>query len=124
MLKLTASLVLFVLGASAVAQDAVQWRVEDGGNGHWYEVVIVGGTGYPPNAISWDEARIGAQLQGGDLATPVTQAENEWLYAYAASFDDAWNGGGAFDGPWLGGYLADSEWPAVWNSRWGLGGML
>ncbi len=27
------------LSNAAVAQDAVQWRVEDGGNGHWYQIV-------------------------------------------------------------------------------------
>ena len=68
---------------NAHAQDALQWTEAEGGNGHWYRVVFAGGTGFPPNAISWDDARIAAQLQNGDLATPVTQAENEWLYAYA-----------------------------------------
>ncbi|MEY4116949.1 MAG: hypothetical protein RLZZ116_277, partial [Planctomycetota bacterium] len=28
----------FALSAGALAQNAVQWRVEDGGNGHWYAV--------------------------------------------------------------------------------------
>ena len=34
------SVMALVLAGSglAVAQDAVQWRVEDGGNGHWYAV--------------------------------------------------------------------------------------
>ena len=30
------------IAAGASAQDAVQWRVEDGGNGHWYQIVSLG----------------------------------------------------------------------------------
>ena len=38
----------------AHAQDAVQWRVEDGGNGHWYGIVISDSDG---DMFCWDEAR-------------------------------------------------------------------
>ena len=31
-----------VVSAGAAAQEAVQWRVEDGGNGHWYSIVDLG----------------------------------------------------------------------------------
>jgi hypothetical protein len=31
-----------LVAGSALAQDAVQWRVEDGGNGHWYTIVDLG----------------------------------------------------------------------------------
>ena len=30
---------LLASGTNAIAQEAVQWRVEDGGNGHWYAAV-------------------------------------------------------------------------------------
>jgi len=36
--------IALVSGASAQS-TAVQWRVEDGGNGHWYELVAVPGDG-------------------------------------------------------------------------------
>ena len=32
-----AALITAVTAPAAFAQEAVQWRVEDGGNGHWYQ---------------------------------------------------------------------------------------
>ena len=49
------------IAAGASAQDAVQWRVEDGGNGHWYAFV--------PTLMNWHDARAFALAQGGDLAS-------------------------------------------------------
>ena len=49
------------VGSSAIAQDAVQWRVDDGGNGHWYDAI--------PIQISWNNARSAALALGGDLAS-------------------------------------------------------
>ncbi|MCH2160351.1 MAG: hypothetical protein MK085_00610 [Phycisphaerales bacterium] len=48
----------------------VQWRTEDGGNGHWYEVVGMGDT------LCWEDASAFANSQGGYLATPVTFEED------------------------------------------------
>jgi hypothetical protein len=61
------------MGSSAFAQDAVQWRVEDGGNGHWYALVS-----RPYAKYDWTATRSLAQSAGGDLATFQTQAE--WLF--------------------------------------------
>ncbi len=66
------------MNAGALAGDAVQWRVEDGGNGHWYRVIVVPGTGYP--RITWDEARNRAIAAGGYLATVSTIEENAFLF--------------------------------------------
>ena len=46
----------------AHAQDAVQWRVEDGGNGHWYQ--------WFATPADWNEHQMTARSQGGYLATP------------------------------------------------------
>ena len=51
------------VSAGASAQDAVQWRVELGGNGHWYALRA------DSRGISWTEARARARLEGGDLAS-------------------------------------------------------
>jgi hypothetical protein len=67
-----------VTANGALAGDAVQWRVEDGGNGHWYRVVVVPGAGYP--RITWDEARNRAIAAGGYLATVSTIEENAFLF--------------------------------------------
>jgi len=59
-----------VVTAGASAQNAVQWRVEDGGNGHWYlRTVSVD----PP---SWNLARQEAERLGGFLVTIHSEAEN------------------------------------------------
>ena len=79
---------------SANAQQAVQWRVEDGGNGHWYQLRIA------TQLVAWSSARDACVLVGGHLATPTSQAEDELVYS-VANQTGAW---GANLGPWLGGY--------------------
>jgi hypothetical protein len=58
-------------GADARAQDAVQWRVEDGGNGHWYGLV------QEPSA--WPELQAACRAIGGHLVTLTTPAEWLWV---------------------------------------------
>ena len=90
-----AALIAAVTAPAAFAQEAVQWRVEDGGNGHWYQVKLAG---FP---IRWQDCRISAEAAGGYLATLVNIAEHEWVGQLAASFPDAWSPGLGF-GPVLG----------------------
>jgi formylglycine-generating enzyme required for sulfatase activity len=52
---------------SALAGDAVQWRVADGGNGHWYRAV---------DAATGDSAIVLAASLGGNLATIANAGEN------------------------------------------------
>jgi hypothetical protein len=66
--------VVGVLAGSAAAQDAVQWRVEDGGNGHWYQLTHSPG-------ISWSDAAASALTQGGQLATLTSEHENAFVVA-------------------------------------------
>ena len=56
---------------SALAGDAVQWRVADGGNGHWYKIVNLAGTG----KVDWSVSRERAMSAGGDLACFTSEAE-------------------------------------------------
>jgi hypothetical protein len=70
---------------------AVQWRVEDGGNGHWYEHRI------ESDSVSWFQARDRALGLGGYLATLKSPAENAFAFALISpSFHQP--------GAWLGGY--------------------
>jgi hypothetical protein len=99
------------VGAGAAAQDAVQWRVEDGGNGHWYRVVIVG------RAVTWLAARASSEAIGGHLVTITSAAEDAFVrdaVRIPAAFD--W-----FAGPWMGGYqdldAADYSEPGL-GWRW------
>ncbi len=56
--------------ASGAMADAVEWRVADGGNGHWYEV--------RDDELVWPMARAVALELGGDLASLETAAEFAW----------------------------------------------
>ncbi len=66
------SIVSLAIASAASAQDAVQWRVEDGGNGHWYGVREEG-------RISWETARTLAEDLGGHLATLTSAAESSFV---------------------------------------------
>jgi hypothetical protein len=88
----TLTLALIHAGTNA---DAVQWRVEDGGNGHWYTAVDTG--------LGWAESQAYAESLGGHLATPRSHAEDDFIYAVASQeLEQAWQswiGGFAFNGP-------------------------
>jgi len=59
------------VGSLASAQAAVQWRVEDGGNGHWYALTA--------ESMVHPQLRVACEAHGGHLATLTTQAEWEWV---------------------------------------------
>ena len=82
------------LATEGYAQTA-QWRVQDGGNGHLYELVV--GT-----MLSWHDASAQAQARGGYLATLTSNPEHQFVFDLAASRPDAWTF--PWFGPWLGGY--------------------
>ena len=84
------------IAGTAPAQGAVQWRVADGGNGHWYSGVRFSG------ATTWREAMLDAERRGGHLATVINDGEANFVYNVAAN-PNLWQG--RF-GPWLGGLLA------------------
>ena len=84
---------------------AVEWPISAGGNGHYYEAVLV------PEGISWDDAKAAAEAKGGHLVTITSEAENEFVYNLVAGDDrywfiDAYNNG---NGPWLGGYQPEGS---------------
>ncbi|MEI7878660.1 MAG: hypothetical protein WCI96_12150 [Planctomycetota bacterium] len=112
-----AGAVALSIGGQAVAQNAVQWRVVDGGNGHWYGIIGGGGT------IGWHESRGQAQGVGADLTSVDSDAEWGFIRQIGSS-PTAWNRG---HGPWLGGYqdasAADFSEPAG-GWRWVTGGSL
>jgi hypothetical protein len=71
------------IAAGASAQDAVQWRLEDGGNGHWYQ--------FDPVIRHWPDARAVAEGRGGHMATVTSSAEQ--LFARAMCPSCTWLGG-------------------------------
>ena len=95
--------IALVSGASAQA-TAVQWRVENGGNGHWYELVAVPGDGV--NRIPWGVARTRSEQAGGHLATINAPEESGfiWLNFNDRFIDPVWG-----SGSWLGGYRVSGQ---------------
>ena len=87
------------IGSTLFAQESpVQWLVEDGGNGHWYELVFKG------EAITFHDARIGAQSAGGDLAKLDSENVNAWVFTNLLDNPEIWtsSSGGLRHGPWIG----------------------
>ena len=71
------AVVVCVALVSVVSATPIEWVVSDGGNGHYYDVVVVG-------SITWDQAKTHAEAQvymgyAGHLATITSSAENAWL---------------------------------------------
>ncbi len=99
------------IGAGAAAApstgDAVQWRVEDGGNGHWYRLDSV--------LRSWTVARSHAESVGGHLATITTPAENAFVKSFVYTL-------GTFSDTWLGAVKSTpaSSWTWITGESWGI----
>ena len=112
--------VSMVVASQAGAGDAVQWRVEDGGNGHWYQVSVIS------TGTSWQQARDLAALQGGHLVTITSTGEANIVQSVVGTSgpwfvaSPAW---GSIAGPWLGGYQDDAggvggAWHWVTGETW------
>jgi hypothetical protein len=83
-----------VTANGALAGDAVQWRVEDGGNGHWY--------GISASATTWATASASARSAGAWLADIEADQEGVFIASLWAMF-------GLTDGAWAGGYQANES---------------
>ncbi len=83
--------VLSALTASPAHAVPIQWTVGSGGNGHFYELIIV-----EPH-ISWSDAQLQAAALGGYLATITSQAENDFIATALTPSPDSGIAG------WLGG---------------------
>jgi hypothetical protein len=82
------------------AAELVQWRVEDGGNGHWYGLTVSVG--------SWDSAEAEAIALGGHLASITSSAENIFVSTLATS-------SGSTFASWLGLRRTNSGSPWYWS---------
>ncbi len=105
------------MAAGANAQQAVQWRTEDGGNGHWYAVRTAG---FPR---TWNDCRVTALHEGGHLASLTNASEHAFVLAQAQATAGAWSGG---FGPVLGGFQPipnggpAANWTWVTGESWAL----
>jgi len=104
------------IASVATAQNAVQWRVEDGGNGHWYELVV------PAKRVSMTNAASIAQASGGSLCSIGSASENQFVFDLAsvdpARWELAWPGATQITGPWLGASYEGGAWSWIDGTTW------
>jgi hypothetical protein len=95
-LALATSSVILGIAWPSQAQDAVEWRVKDGGNGHWYGAFV-------SPSVSFSAARAAALASGGDLVSINTAAESSFVFGHIASQPELWwPSSGQRHGPWIG----------------------
>ena len=94
---------------SIAAGDAVEWRVADGGNGHWYQLVHNG------SYLCWSDANGRAITLGATLVSETSVAEHNFIAAQFISRDDAWSG--RF-GPWIGAHRVNGAWSWTTGESW------
>ncbi len=97
-MRVLAAMVLMTSFGGFVCGQPVQWPLAQGGNGHWYEAVLL------PQGITFGEASAMATNAGGHLATLTSSAENNFAFSLVTNiaywFQD---GAGNSQGPWIGG---------------------
>jgi hypothetical protein len=93
--------VLLCLTANNVFAERLQWKVEDGGNGHYYE-------GFDANVI-WSQANKLAKALGGHLVTITSDAENRWVFDNVGKLYYLLGGTDA---------LEEGNWTWVTNEEW------
>jgi len=77
MRKYIYSCLTIILVAGIAKAVPIQWKIEDGGNDHFYEKVVIPG-------ISWNDAKVAAELAGGYLATITSAEEQAFINTYEA----------------------------------------
>jgi hypothetical protein len=108
----TAVVTLFAASA-AHAQQAVQWKVSDGGNGHWYSQTAFGAFD------SWTAATEYATSSGAHLATIVDQMEQEFVVSVSTvGTCEAWGGMIWLGAQQMPGLPADQGWSWSTNEPW------
>ena len=95
--------------ACTVVQPAIEWRVADGGNGHWYQLIHNG------SYLCWSDANDRAIALGATLVSETSIAEHNFIAAQFISRDDAWSGRW---GPWIGAHLVNGAWSWTTGESW------
>ncbi len=108
-----AAMIAAVAG-TAVAQP-VQWRVEDGGNGHWYEAITA-----TPFSLNWMIADGLANSAGGHLVTLTSEEEAHFVWIHLASKPQYWRQFMYFDGPLIGARRVGGQWEWVTGEAFGM----
>ena len=94
-----------------VGNYPVQWRMEDGGTGHWYQLKR------RSSVVSWASASEESVSLGGQLASILSEAEDVFVFS-VADHPGAWQG---YLGPWLGGWQVPGTGEPLGIWRWSSG---
>jgi hypothetical protein len=103
---------IFAIYGNSSFAETIQWKTEDGGNGHWYDVV------YVADGITWTDANNAATASGGYLASITSAEENAFVYSLITD-RKYWTDlsiGDDSQGPWIGGYRDNSDGQWKWTS--------
>jgi len=102
----------------------VQWLLADGGNGHFYEAVVVPeGTNWE-SSIDWESAKNVAVVAGGYLATITSVEENAFVFSLVSGNDDFYRPSwpniehSYLNGPWIGGFQPPGSPEPDGNWQW------
>ena len=87
----------------------VEWRIEDGGNGHWYQLR------FAPSHFAWTQARDAAVGIGGHLATLTSASESRFAFGLVTYLNQP---GPWLPGPWLGGFQPPEGPEPTGGWRW------
>jgi hypothetical protein len=96
---------------SASHTSPVQWPIGAGGNGHFYEPVLV------PGGIDWESANSAAVARGGYLATTASPEENSFVFGLVSNDPRFWVPPITI-GPWLGGFQPPGSPEPAGNWQW------
>jgi hypothetical protein len=106
-----------IVASAASAQTAVEWKVSEGGNGHWYRLVV------PANRVNIDQALSACRAAGGDLVSISSFTENSFVFEIArqdpALWTLVWPGATQISGPWIGARFVAPNWLWTDGSPWG-----
>ena len=100
------SVLVLIASSAAQAQQAVQWKVSDGGNGHWYQLM---------STATWIDFAAASSLsaqRGGHLFTGCGSEFDAAVAITGALSPESWH----FDspdqwlGPWIGLQLVGNTW--------------
>jgi hypothetical protein len=123
--------------AGASAQDAVQWRVEDGGNGHWYARVLIttqmsrkafvsaaNALGAQPVALSSNAEELFVFSQLGDGLLGLSAAAGSSAFTWMTDPSNAysnWGGSGCDSGPYPNNPLATERFAWLQSANYCFG---
>ena len=113
-----AVMAIFIVQKPSIAEP-VQWTIAEGGNGHWYEAVLVS------EGITWDDANAAASASGAHLATISSEPENAFVFSLFSDIPEFWVVLGeppndVYSGPWIGGTdeAVEGTWEWITGEPW------